>query len=226
MTLVHPTRESYEMALRLSNSTSELPHEVNDMKLRATILLFAAFCFLVTAPAFGSPSICDAVPGNLVTNCGFETGNFNGWTLALNTGFSGVDGNANSGNYAAFLGPIGSDGTLTQLVGDNSTLYFFAFYLANDGGTPNDFTVLWNGINVGPGLVDYPAFPYTEYAGFLPGNSGAGSNTLTFLFRQDPAYWHLDDVIVTNTTPEPGTIMLFGTGILGLAGVIRRKLSL
>ena len=26
------------------------------------------------------------------------------------------------------------------------------------------------------------------------------------------------------TTPEPGSIMLFGTGILGLAGVLRRKL--
>ena len=28
----------------------------------------------------------------------------------------------------------------------------------------------------------------------------------------------------TGTTPEPSSIMLFGSGILGLAGVLRRKL--
>jgi PEP-CTERM motif len=28
----------------------------------------------------------------------------------------------------------------------------------------------------------------------------------------------------TSTTPEPSSIMLFGSGILGLAGVLRRKL--
>ncbi|MGB8769522.1 MAG: PEP-CTERM sorting domain-containing protein, partial [Candidatus Korobacteraceae bacterium] len=29
----------------------------------------------------------------------------------------------------------------------------------------------------------------------------------------------------TGTTPEPSSIMLFGSGILGLAGVLRRKLT-
>ena len=29
----------------------------------------------------------------------------------------------------------------------------------------------------------------------------------------------------TGTTPEPSAIMLFGSGILGLAGVLRRKLN-
>ena len=28
------------------------------------------------------------------------------------------------------------------------------------------------------------------------------------------------------TTPEPGTLILFGSGILGLAGVLRRKINL
>ena len=50
------------------------------MKLRASVLLFAAACFLATAPAWAAASICDAVAGNLVTNCGFETGDFTGWT--------------------------------------------------------------------------------------------------------------------------------------------------
>ncbi len=30
----------------------------------------------------------------------------------------------------------------------------------------------------------------------------------------------------TSTTPEPGSMMLFGSGVIGLAGLLRRKLSL
>src|SRR5262249_25131594 len=52
--------------------------------------------------------------GNLV-NGGFETGDFTGWDLSGNTGFTGVSAiNPHSGTYAAFLGPIGSLGFLCQ----------------------------------------------------------------------------------------------------------------
>lgn len=198
------------------------------MKLRATVLLFAAFCFLVTSPVWAQ-SICDAVAGNLVTNCGFETGNFAGWSQAGNLGFTGVTSGSpyvNSGTYGAFLGPIGSDGFLSQTIWGNTWTFAFrqdpafwglddfvitfagscgsgcgiyngSFFLYNDGGTPNDFTVYLNGIDVGPSLVNVGGFPYTQYVG-----SGFQGHT-----------------------PEPGSLILFGTGILGLAGAIRRKLN-
>jgi hypothetical protein len=198
------------------------------MKLRATILALLLGAFVVVNSSAWAQSICDAVAGNLVVNCGFETGDFTGWSNTGNTGFTGVSGSApyvNSGNFGAQLGPVGSDGFLSQNVGSNTTLYNVSFYLYNDGGTPNDFTVFWNGVDVGPDLVDVGGFAYTQFAGVLTGNAGVGSNSLTFAYRQDPAYFGLDDVVVTGVSPEPGSLILMGSGILGLAGVIRRKLS-
>ena len=197
------------------------------MKTRAILLAVLLAVFVVANTSAWGQSICDAVAGNLVVNCGFETGDFTGWTQGGNTGFTLVTGSApyvNSGNFGAQLGPVGSDGTLTQNVGaPGVTSYAVSFFLYNDGGTPNDFTVFWNGVDVGPDLVDAGAFSYTQFSGVLSGNAGAGANSLEFVFRQDPAYWGLDDVVVTSSIPEPSSLMLMGSGILGLAGVVRRK---
>ncbi len=51
---------------------------------------------------------------------------------------------------------------------------------------------------------------------------------LQFLGRQDPSYDYLDNISVTpvsTITPEPESLALFGTGIVALAGVARRKLQ-
>ena len=197
------------------------------MKLRATIWLFAALLVKASSPAW-SQSICDGVSGNLVVNCGFETGNTSGWTLGGDTTFTGVSGPPynNSGNFGLFEGPVGSDGSISQLVGDNSTNYEISFYLMSEGGAPNSFTASWNG-NTLLSLVDAQAFGYTLYTFDVTGNSGAGSNSLVFTFRQDPAFWGLDDVSVVNrggTTPEPSSLLLLGSGLLAVGGVVRRKL--
>src|ERR1039458_8470663 len=73
-------------------------------------VLAVIFCGLWSAsqPVFGA-SLCAAISPNLVTNCGFETGDFTGWTTggnALNPGgnYYGVDAfDANSGNFGAYL---------------------------------------------------------------------------------------------------------------------------
>ena len=198
------------------------------MTWRSALALLALLC-VATIPLSAAPvsqSICDNTPGNLVLNCGFETGDFTGWLVTGNTGATFVNGGgyANSGNIGAQLGPADSDGFLTQTLPTVAGPVNLSFYLISPGGTPNDFTVNWDGIDIGPDLLNAGAFTYTQYSYVL---SGMGSDTLQFQYRQDPAYWGLDDVVVTQEstgTPEPGTIgMLFGGLGLIVVGLRRRR---
>ena len=50
------------------------------MNAKYIILLIAIVCLVIPVMANGNSS-CYAVADNLISNCGFETGNFNGWEL-------------------------------------------------------------------------------------------------------------------------------------------------
>lgn len=165
---------------------------------------------------------------NLITNGSFETGDFTGWTQGGNEGFTGVelsgfDGiTAEDGIYFAALGPIGSDGYLSQTFTDTpGVLYESSFWLASDGDTPNDFGVTGPGSLFLPTLVDIPAQPFEEFYGFFV---GSGLDTITFNFRNDPGWLGLDNVSVTSTVPEPAAwaSMILGLGLAG-AALRRRK---
>ena len=96
------------------------------------------------------------------------------------------------------MGPVGSDGFLSQavttIVGET---YNVSFWLASDGGAPNDFSASFAGVNI-LSLVDDGGFPYTQFSGNVMATST--SSTLQFGFRQDPAFWSLDDVCVSAGT--------------------------
>src|SRR5205823_14488291 len=60
---------------------------------------------------------CTLVPGNLVANCGFETGDFTNWTQGGDLSDTRVSSEgAHSGSFGAHLGPTHHLGLLTQLV--------------------------------------------------------------------------------------------------------------
>ncbi len=171
-------------------------------------------------PSSDPPSICNSVAGNLVLNCGFETGNTADWVFtpaASGSGFFIAGGQfANSGSYGAGFGAIGSlDDTLSQTLSDPAGYeYDLSFYLANFSTAPGeaDFHVYWDGIDIFNASSN--AFPYTQFTFTVV---GTGDDTLTFAGRQVPAAYGLDDVVVTRgplVTPEPRYIVLLAAGLL------------
>ena len=61
----------------------------------------------------------------------------------------------------------------------------------------------------------------------LPAGSGYGHGTITDseFFSGQFTYYDMTITFTPTPTPEPGSLALFGSGIVGLAGVLRRRLK-
>ncbi len=175
--------------------------------------------------------------GNLITNPGFETGDFTGWTvthhgstLVLPDGYvyHGMTYYSHTGNYFAGLGSNNQLDSLSQtLTTDPGQSYTISFWLASDGLTSNEFKVIWDGTTLSD-QINIPAQAYLEQTYTV---QGTGSDTLAFEAGNVPGYLSLDDVSVISTAssvPEPAGLTLLGLGIAGIAsyGWRRRKSAL
>jgi hypothetical protein len=183
-----------------------------------TVALGAAFAFaLMWSPASHA---------ELVTNGGFETGDFTGWAQSGNTGFMDVDTDtldAHSGTYGASFGPVGSLGYISQTLATTAGGHYeLSFWLDNQSGPTNAFEVSWNG-TVLHSLTDSDRFDFTRFSFAV--DAVDSSSVLQFGFQQNPSYWGLDDVSVvasSRAVPEPATLAVLGTGVLGF-GLLRRR---
>ena len=165
---------------------------------------------------------------NLVQNGGFETGDFTGWSLSGDTGSAFVSNNdPHSGTFAANFDPVGDYVYLSQDLsttpGLNYNLIFWHIWVDRP---PADFQVFWNGQLIYD-EANFTSYPWTETSiNNLLATSGQTELTFGFMASDSQSLWGLDDVSVTpqGATPEPSSMMLFGSGILGIAAVLRRRL--
>ena len=199
-------------------------------KLLLSLLAIPLFCIALHASA--TPIT------NIVTNGGFETGDFTGWTQSGNTGFTGVDNfAANSGNFGAFAGPVGTLGFLSQTLNTVAgVVYELSFFLENDegkegesitGGGPTDqiFEVYWNGNLLFSIPPNSPPGSYTQFN--FTGLAATGTTTeLKFGFRNDPGFWSIDDIIAGQTAvPEALSTLWLALPLVGMFALrqLRRK---
>ena len=182
-------------------------------KLLITLAVAVAFSFAHPAKA------------NLITNPGFETGDFTGWTHVGGLVSGTASGIApHSGNFQAIFSADGL--ALTQSVatipGASYTINFFLALASNQSN--NSFSVSWGGVPI-LSLTNQSPFGYTEYS--FTETASTASSALVFSYNVVIPFsvWFLDDVSVTPPgVPDGGsTVSLLGFALLGLVA-LRRKL--
>ena len=183
--------------------------------------------FVATAPAaLAQVSDCDAVTGNLVANCGFESFDAAEWILDRNGGDFAVGSlHIRSGVAGAYVENETPYTTLAQsLQTTPGSTYEVSFYLRNgEAQATNAFRVLWEGAAVT--TSNHASPEWARYSFQVQASSELSELTIGMGTGGQGAI-ALDDVVVVEidasaavapASPVPATPLAF---ILALAAVI------
>ncbi len=178
---------------------------------------------------------CVAAPGvaraDFVVNGGFEippqgNGFVTDWTVSGNTSDPtsfGVDSSdPHTGQFAAFFGPQANPAFLMQTLATVPGItYTLDFWLQNeDANSPNEFSVAF-GSQVLLDQVGVPANGYQEYTFNVTVTEA--STVLSFGFRNDFAFFDIDDISVVRAVPEPASLICMAIGAALVGGYGQRK---
>jgi hypothetical protein len=156
---------------------------------------FLQFQFLNPPSFFGFDDL-SVTPAVLVSNGGFETGDFSGWNHTGNTANDSVlAALPRAGTYAARFGAVGSPSFISQNVATQpGQPYLVSLWLQNlPGVISNEFHASWEGQSLANN-TNLPAAGWTNLHYTVMG--AAAQSALQFGLRNDPSYFFMDEVSV------------------------------
>ena len=129
-------------------------------------------------------------------------------------GFPYPDGFFNADYFVPNIVTITLPGSYTAVGFDFGSLF--------TGGATFDVTLG----AIGPLTVGTSGSTASGVLGFAGFVSSTPFNTVTLSMPDAPAYNSVDNLSYGAAVPEPGSLALLGTGLLGVVGVLRRRLML
>ncbi len=228
------SRRTFELQARVVKERKSLKQTHSRYLIFSTLSVLAltlALGFQASATTIFSDGFNFTNPPSTFTTVG-SGGTIGPWTVGGNSvdwigGYwQPAEGNGSidmSGNNAGSLST-----TLSTVAGQSYTLNF---YMA--GNTDGGNSV--KSLQVQVGSLDQTF--HFDTSGQSRGSMGwvlesasftaSGNDVLKFTSLDNNAYGAaLDGVTVSSVVPEPGSMMLFGSGMLGLAGLLRRRIKL